>query len=130
MQFFTPYTPDSIPSFCSLLEHYKATVSKAKSKKGWLKAAIAHKTWTKAYYRTRASEAQNHRCCYCGVAMLNQPERKTSITLEHVVPRSMGGMEHPYNYAAACRRCNTSRGNTSLDDFLKQIGLTAEPIML
>ena len=84
MQFFTPYTPDSIPSFCSLLEHYRATIKEKKNNKGWAKAAIAQKTWAKAYYRTRASEAQNHRCCYCGVEMQTKPECKNSITLERI----------------------------------------------
>jgi hypothetical protein len=53
-----------------------------------------------------------------------------SLTLEHVVPRSVGGIEHPNNYAAACRWCNTKRDTTPLDVFLKEIGLTAEPILL
>lgn len=130
MQFVTPYTPDSIPSFCSLLEHYRATVVSKKNLKGWAKACIAQKTWKKAYYRARASEAQNHRCCYCGIVMHVFAERKNSITLEHVTPRSLGGLEHPDNYVAACRKCNTSRGNKPVDIFLKEIGLTLEPNLL
>jgi 5-methylcytosine-specific restriction endonuclease McrA len=130
MDFFTPAMPDSIPSFCSLLEHYELTAPSHRRKRTWVKAVLTQKTWVKAYYRARASEAQNHRCCYCGTDMITEPERKNSLTLEHIVTRSHGGREHPDNYAAACRRCNTSRGNTQLEAYLKKIGLTVEPSLL
>lgn len=130
MQFVTPATPDSIPSFCSLLEKYKAHVKRKNIKRNWVKAVITQKTWAKAYYRARASEAQNHRCCYCGVVMITEPDRKTTVTLEHVKCRSHGGTDHPANYAAACRKCNGSRRDTPLEDFLNKIGLTCEPVLL
>lgn len=130
MDFSTPAMPDRIPSFCSLLEHYKTEHPYIPIKRTWVKAVIVQKTWTKAYYRARASEAQNHRCCYCGTAMINEPERNNSLTLEHIITRSRGGRNHPENYAAACRKCNSSRGNTRVEAYLKKIGLTAEPNLL
>lgn len=131
MNFTTPYMVDSVPSFCSLLEdHYSRPHKRNRPAHVWKLLPVVQSVWIKAYYRARASEAQNHRCCYCGVVMCDVPNKKNSITLEHVKPRSLGGLNHPANYAAACGRCNNNRGNTPLEIFLKDIGLTAEPILL
>ncbi len=42
------------------------------------------------------------RCQYC---------RKAAENLDHVVPRSRGGTHTWENVVAACRRCNTRKGN-------------------
>ena len=122
---------DSIPGFCAMLEYSWSIPEHHRAPYHWKHASIIRSAWARSYYRARASEAQNHRCCYCGVLMCDpNPVDNQSLTLEHVVPRGNGGMEHPDNYVAACRRCNTKRSSTPLEDFLKQIGLTAESILL
>lgn len=45
------------------------------------------------------------RCQYCGGPAEN---------IDHVVPRSKGGQHTWENVVAACRRCNTRKGNRSL----------------
>ena len=62
------------------------------------------------------SEAQNWRCCYCGVRVLDVDS--ALITLEHIIPKSKGGDDHLDNLAIACDVCNYSRGNKDLADFL------------
>lgn len=32
-------------------------------------------------------------------------------TIDHILPRSLGGGDTPDNLRAMCRRCNSSRGN-------------------
>lgn len=73
------------------------------------------------YQRTMLSEAQNHKCCWCGRRMTEYPEKGHSTTIEHVVPRSRGGEDHIDNYAAACNRCNQKRGNHSIEVFMECI---------
>jgi 5-methylcytosine-specific restriction endonuclease McrA len=46
-------------------------------------------------------------CCYCG-EFLTEENR----TVEHLVPASYGGHKKPGNIDAACRLCNSARGNT------------------
>lgn len=46
-------------------------------------------------------------CQYCGAPAEN---------VDHVVPRSKGGMHVWENVVAACRRCNTRKENRSHDD--------------
>lgn len=50
--------------------------------------------------RERLSEAQNHRCCYCGCDI------RVGATIEHVVPLAAGGPNKWENLAASCDRCN------------------------
>lgn len=50
-------------------------------------------------------------CCYCG-HMLLYPRRKTT---EHLIPISKGGSNDRLNKADCCHRCNSWRGNKSLD---------------
>ncbi len=51
------------------------------------------------------------RCQYCGASAEN---------IDHVIPRSRGGLHTWENVVAACRRCNTKKGNRSP----KEAGLT------
>jgi hypothetical protein len=45
-------------------------------------------------------------CAWCGA----QPWRR-DLTLEHVLPRSSGGLTSPEIALVACRRCNRARGS-------------------
>lgn len=60
---------------------------------------------------TRLSEAQNHRCCYCGCETNRLPDHPRQATREHVIPRSRGGTDDWENLAMACARHNRKRGN-------------------
>ena len=59
------------------------------------------------------SEAQNWRCCYCGIRVsdtfYDQP------TLEHVIPKSKNGGDHPDNLVMACYACNNARSNQDIE---------------
>lgn len=64
------------------------------------------------HVRDRLAEAQNWRCCYCGVRMMGVTnDDPTFATFEHVVPRSRGGTNLMANLVVACRQCNHERGN-------------------
>ncbi len=45
----------------------------------------------------------NNTCVYCGV--------KEYLTIDHVVPRSMGGRDSWENLVTACQKCNSRKGN-------------------
>jgi 5-methylcytosine-specific restriction endonuclease McrA len=65
-------------------------------------------------YRSRAPLSRQgvlardaHRCQYCG---------GSAETLDHVLPRSRGGRHVWENLVAACRRCNHSKADRTLDE--------------
>jgi len=66
----------------------------------------------------RLCEAQNWRCCYCGVHMTTSARRDRSPSIEHVVPRFVGGSDDWENLVAACRLCNQGRGLMRAERYL------------
>jgi 5-methylcytosine-specific restriction endonuclease McrA len=43
-----------------------------------------------------------HRCAYCG---------NSATTIDHVTPRSRGGLDHWENLVACCLKCNNKKGD-------------------
>ena len=109
MNFDLPVVINDMPSLDDYKDSYKGFHLK-----------LVHKVAVKVYWRTRLSEAQNHRCCWCGCAVTEQRDKKNSATIEHIVPRSLGGANHPDNYAIACSSCNQKRGVTDADVFMRK----------
>jgi hypothetical protein len=63
--------------------------------------------------RRAIMEREGGRCFYC-LRKLNDSNR----TFDHVAP-SPGGDESYRNVVAACRRCNTRKGDSSAEDLLR-----------
>lgn len=61
--------------------------------------------------RVRIMARDKMRCQYCGV-------RGTSfeLTLDHIVPRSRGGLSDPENLCTACKPCNQRKGDRTPDE--------------
>jgi 5-methylcytosine-specific restriction endonuclease McrA len=76
--------------------------------------AVKHRGWKGKSWvqrlRERLSEAQNHRCCYCGIRF--GKSYYTRCTIEHYQARSHGGRTTFENTVAACCKCNQSRGTS------------------
>lgn len=68
-----------------------------------------------AYNKTAVFKRDNYACMYCGVKV-----PKTHITIDHVVPRSMGGVNSWTNCVSCCQKCNVAKGSKTLD----QSGMT------
>jgi 5-methylcytosine-specific restriction endonuclease McrA len=71
-------------------------------------------TYVRVPYRTRVALNRRaiflrdgHRCQYCGAAAEN---------IDHVVPRSRGGMHSWDNVVAACRPCNSRKEDRLLSE--------------
>ncbi|MCO5250112.1 MAG: HNH endonuclease [Candidatus Kapabacteria bacterium] len=59
--------------------------------------------------RKNILKRDNHRCQYCGKKTLD-------ITIDHIIPKSRGGMDTWDNLVAACVRCNNRKGNRTPDE--------------
>ena len=53
--------------------------------------------------RDNIFKRDGYQCVYCG--------SNKDLTLDHVVPKSLGGKTSWKNLATACKRCNTSKGD-------------------
>ena len=52
----------------------------------------------------------NHACRYCGAIA---PD--VQLTIDHVIPQSLGGSDRPDNLVAACKDCNSGKSSTPPD---------------
>ena len=59
----------------------------------------------------------NHRCVYCGKG---DWEDATRFNLDHVVPRSAGGVTNIRNLVWNCQPCNQRKGDRPVREFLRQ----------
>jgi 5-methylcytosine-specific restriction endonuclease McrA len=78
-------------------------------------------------HQTRALSRKNillrdrNSCQYCGVVLPS-----CELTLDHVLPRSRGGLSTWENLVACCHSCNRRKGNQLLSE-LRDIKLLREP---
>lgn len=73
--------------------------------------------------------ALNPRCRYCGLYAELKPKGFDSTkdadcesrhaTLDHIVPRSAGGPDHPRNWALACGICNNLKADMPEAEFIE-----------
>jgi hypothetical protein len=63
---------------------------------------------SKKLFREAIYEHWNHECGYCG-------DQATS--LDHIVPRFRSGCSNRYNLLPACRRCNSLKGSSKLEEW-------------
>lgn len=61
-------------------------------------------------FRREILEAWGYFCCYCG---------REANTLDHLVPKALGGGNNRGNLAACCTRCNLSKGSKSLEGWYR-----------
>lgn len=53
----------------------------------------------------------NFTCAYCG-----QRHRESDLTIDHIVPRSKGGLSTWTNCITACRKCNSYKADFSIEE--------------
>ena len=58
--------------------------------------------------RVNVFKRDNHTCQYCG--------KKEELTLDHLIPKSKGGKTTWTNLVTACKKCNSRKGDGTLED--------------
>lgn len=53
------------------------------------------------------------KCFWC-----DEPLTKKTFTVDHIIPRSKGGLYVQENLVTCCQGCNNQRGDMSAEDFL------------
>ncbi len=56
----------------------------------------------------------DHRCQYCG-------KKSVELTIDHIIPKSRGGVDTWENLVTACVKCNNRKGNRTPDEANMQL---------
>lgn len=70
-----------------------------------------------ALWREEQWEAGNRTCLYCSIELLPHGFAPTAATVDHRHPLIPGENDEPWNYAMACRDCNSRKGRMTEAQF-------------
>ncbi|MFD2922166.1 HNH endonuclease [Halobacillus naozhouensis] len=73
---------------------------------------LIHKYYNEKTFKTLILQRDNRKCYLCG---------KYGDTIDHIIPKSKGGISSFQNCCCACEDCNRSKGNLSLERYLYYI---------
>jgi hypothetical protein len=65
----------------------------------------------KRKFRESIYEAWDYKCGYCD---------DVATSLDHIVPRFKSGSSNRNNLLPACRRCNSNKGSTAVEEWYQQ----------
>lgn len=58
-------------------------------------------------------------CKYCGIRLTIEVGKPNTLTVDHIIPISRGGMNKRKNYVPACEPCNMEKGDLTADEFMR-----------
>jgi hypothetical protein len=73
--------------------------------------------------RTDVFARDEHTCQFCG----NQ-FGSAELTIDHLVPLALGGLDEMTNYVTACGPCNAKKGSLPLSTFAAQVNVPIEEL--
>jgi len=99
-----------------VLEYYEATIRTPRDEL-FVPAVIRLFNYDKVpackvtFCKRLVLERDNYQCQYCGKSLHNN-----TATLDHIIPRSLGGQTNFLNIVASCKVCNSKKSNKLLKD--------------
>jgi 5-methylcytosine-specific restriction endonuclease McrA len=73
--------------------------------------------WIRPARRAAIYHRDNWSCVYCGRRVTDSAEVPVVLTLDHLLPKSLGGTNDASNLVSACRQCNCSRQDRAWTEF-------------
>lgn len=70
---------------------------------------VARSSDAKRLWKNTIKEQWNNKCAYC--------DSDQNLTLDHVVPRSKGGIDYTENVVCCCNSCNVSKSHTNWEEW-------------
>jgi 5-methylcytosine-specific restriction endonuclease McrA len=81
--------------------------------RAWLKRSGRSSSWIRRAKRLAIYHRDHFDCVHCRLVFPPATGRG-DLTLDHIVPRSMGGTNEASNLVTSCWECNSSRQDTEL----------------
>lgn len=68
-------------------------------------------------------QRDNHTCQFCGERF-----EPAELTIDHLIPMALGGLDEPTNYVACCEPCNQRKAAMPLEEFARTINVRVEKL--
>ena len=65
-------------------------------------------------FKRQVYERDNYECQYCGLKLEHGDNR---LTVDHVIPRRLGGSVLPKNMVCSCRKCNEQKAHRTYKEY-------------
>lgn len=73
-----------------------------------------------SFSRSLVLRRDKYQCAYCG-------DKATPLTIDHILPKSLGGINSFYNCVAACNSCNKKKANKRLEESGLSLRINPKP---
>ena len=73
--------------------------------------------------RNEVYQRDDYICQFCG-----QKFTRDKLTMDHLVPQSLGGLDEITNFVTCCIPCNQRKANLPLEEFLNDVDITIEEL--
>lgn len=83
-------------------------------------------------YKVAFMSQHGRHCQHCGVEMthtVTDGQKRKVASIDHIVPKALGGSDMESNLTVCCCSCNTSKGKSELDDFRQRRGSQIRPVI-
>lgn len=74
----------------------------------------------------RRKLAKGQPCPYCAQVMGGKVTNALYPTVDHIVPRSQGGLTEQRNIAIVCRRCNEDKDDMGLEQWVRLLRMRGD----
>ena len=118
-------TPEHQARLREYLEHYLPANRDKYAERSAKRRALMRDALVDEGITVKALRAKHgDECMFCGVTMLFNGQAKGNLnprlaTIEHLQPLSRGGKHSWDNTTLCCHRCNTSKNNKTVDEFMQ-----------
>lgn len=76
----------------------------------------------KLVYKYELEELYGPYCWYCGCKLNEKVGSPRKFTIDHIIPRKLGGTDTIENMVPCCSKCNYEKGTMSYSSFVNKIG--------
>lgn len=116
--------------FVSTTSLEKAKFSVKRKKSVWIDSSTIQFLYDKRderIFKRQVWERDNYTCQYCGEIM--HPKHEL-LTVDHVIPKHLGGSILPDNMVCCCKPCNQQKGHRTFEQYLFHLYLALSFMIL
>lgn len=93
----------------SILPYYEAVNMVEAKMAGIVNKELIHQLYSGKVFKQMVLERDSYTCFYCN---------EYGLTIDHLMPKSKGGITSFENCVCACKRCNSQKGSLKVEEYI------------